>query len=92
MRLDTEDELFGKWPPKKLIGSFWLLLSEVHEQAAAEIYQQVCFTTLPVLCEPHLKFKTYQKSEADSNANVAKSILVMRVALLLSLISVYKKN
>ena len=47
------------------------------------------FTTLPVLCEPHLKFKTYQKSKADSNANVAKSILVMRVALLLSLISIY---
>ena len=58
MRLDTEDELFGKWPPKKLIGSFWLLLSEVHEQAAAEIYQQVYFSYGRdiVRLRPHLHF------------------------------------
>ena len=40
-RLEATDELYGKWPPKKLIGTFWTLLSEVHEQAAAEIYQEV---------------------------------------------------
>ena len=44
-RLDPDDDLFGKWPPKKLIGSFWTLLSEVHEQAAAEIYQEVYYPT-----------------------------------------------
>ena len=42
-RLDPEDDLFGKWPPKKLIGSFWSLLSEVHDPASAEIYQEVCY-------------------------------------------------
>ena len=40
-RLEDTDELYGKWPPKKLIGTFWTLLSEVHGQAAAEIYQEV---------------------------------------------------
>ena len=40
-RLDATDELYGKCPPKKLIGPFWTLLSGVHEQAAAEIYQEV---------------------------------------------------
>ena len=43
VRLDPEDQLFGKWPPKRPIGSFWPLLSEVHEQAAAEIQQQVYY-------------------------------------------------
>ena len=42
-RLDPSDELFGKWPPKKLIGSFWPLLQELHEQASAEIYQEVYY-------------------------------------------------
>jgi hypothetical protein len=42
-RLDPSDELFGKWPPKKLIGSFWPLLTELHEQASAEIYQEVYY-------------------------------------------------
>jgi len=42
-RLDPSDELFGKWPPKKLIGSFWTLLTELHEQASAEIYQEVYY-------------------------------------------------
>ena len=42
-RLDPSDDLFGKWPPKKLIGSFWSLLSEVHEHASAEIYQEVYY-------------------------------------------------
>ena len=45
VRLDPEDQLFGKWPPKRPIGSFWPLLSEVHEQAAAEIQQQVYYPT-----------------------------------------------
>ena len=44
-RLDPEDELFGKWPPKKLIGSFWPLVTELHEQASAEIYQEVYYPT-----------------------------------------------
>ena len=42
-RLDPSDELFGKWPPKKLIGSFWPLLQDLHEQASAEIYQEVYY-------------------------------------------------
>ena len=40
-RLEPEDPLLGKWPPKKLIGSFWPLLAEIHPQAASEIEQQV---------------------------------------------------
>ena len=39
--LEPDDPLFGKWPPKKLIGSFWPLLAEIHPQAASEIEQQV---------------------------------------------------
>ena len=42
-RLDPSDELFGKWPPKKLIGSFWPLLQELHEPASAEIYLEVYY-------------------------------------------------
>jgi len=41
VRLEPDDPLFGKWPPKKLIGSFWPLLAEIHPQAASEIEQQV---------------------------------------------------
>ena len=40
-KLEPSDELFGRWPPKKLIGSFWPLLTEIHEQASTEISQQV---------------------------------------------------
>jgi hypothetical protein len=40
-RLEPQDPLLGKWPPKKLIGSFWPLLAEIHPQAASEIEQQV---------------------------------------------------
>ena len=42
-RLDPSDDLFGKWPPKKLIGSFWTLLSSVHEPASVEIYNEVYY-------------------------------------------------
>ena len=41
VRLEPDDPLFGKWPPKKFIGSFWPLLAEIHPQAASEIEQQV---------------------------------------------------
>ena len=41
VRLEPDDPLFGKWPPKKLIGSFWPLLAEIHPQAASEIEHQV---------------------------------------------------
>ena len=40
-KLDPSDELYGRWPPKKLIGSFWPLLTEIHEQASTDISQQV---------------------------------------------------
>ena len=41
VRLEPDDPLFGKWPPKKFIGSFWPLLAEIHPQAASEIEHQV---------------------------------------------------
>jgi hypothetical protein len=41
VRLEPDDPLFGKWPPKMLIGSFWPLLAEIHPHAASEIEHQV---------------------------------------------------
>ena len=41
VQLEPEDPLFGKWPRKKLIGSFWPLLAEINPQAATDIEQQV---------------------------------------------------
>ena len=35
-RLAPEDP-YGQWPNKRLIGSFWPLLTEVHEQASNDI-------------------------------------------------------
>ena len=49
------------------------------------------FTTLPVLCN-HILNLNIPKLQTDSNANVAISILVTRVALPHSLISIYFKK
>ena len=49
------------------------------------------FTTLPALCN-HILNLNIPKLQTDSNANVAISILVTRVALPHSLISIYLKK
>ena len=36
-QLDPSDEAFNRFPNKKLIGSFWPLLAEVHADAATDI-------------------------------------------------------
>ena len=45
VQLETTDSAYGKFPSKKMIGSFWLLISSVHATAADDV-QNIVYTPM----------------------------------------------